>query len=108
MKTSRLKTKPGEVVLRHDRDGYIRCRVCSCTEREACNPPCSWVEGEADLCSNCLAAVLVVTCWLEGAHHPSLSALKREAEQERKRWVESGRPEFGRHLKVTFTNGASG
>lgn len=28
------------------------CRVCGCTDDNACTPPCSWVE--ADLCSACV------------------------------------------------------
>jgi hypothetical protein len=108
MKTVRLKPQRREAVLHHDRDGYIRCRVCGCTEREPCDPPCSWAPGEADLCSNCEAAVLVVTCWLEGAHRPYWAALLREVEEEKRRWIVSGRSEFGHGLKVTFTKGASG
>lgn len=33
-------------------DDERRCRVCACTEDDACDPPCSWVED--DLCSACL------------------------------------------------------
>lgn len=29
------------------------CRVCGCTESNACDPPCSWVAQ--DLCSTCEA-----------------------------------------------------
>lgn len=31
--------------------GVRACRLCGCTDAEACNPPCSWVEP--DLCSAC-------------------------------------------------------
>lgn len=68
--------------LRHDRDGLIRCRVCGCTDREPCAPPCSWAEGEADLCSTCAAAACVLVSWREGAHRPSWAALKREVDGE--------------------------
>jgi hypothetical protein len=65
-------------VLRHDCDGYIRCRVCGCTECEPCDPPCAWEEGEADLCTICAAAVDTVTSWYLSVNRPSLAALKRE------------------------------
>lgn len=29
-----------------------RCRICGCTERRACSPPCSWANARHDLCSN--------------------------------------------------------
>jgi hypothetical protein len=63
-------------VLRHDRDGLVRCRVCDCTDREPCNPPCAWVE--ADLCSNCWNAVAHVYNWALAAHRFSWVALTRE------------------------------
>jgi hypothetical protein len=78
MKTVRFKPDPVVATLRHDRDGYIRCRVCGCTEREPCDPPCSREEGEADLCTLCAAAVNILTSWREGAHRPNLAALRRE------------------------------
>jgi hypothetical protein len=78
LKTAHLKAKPGEVVLRHDRDGYIRCRVCSCTEREPCEPSCSWVE--ADLCSLCAEVAEALTTWYLSANRPSLAALRREVD----------------------------
>lgn len=31
--------------------GRRTCRICGCWELEACDPPCSWLEG--DLCSAC-------------------------------------------------------
>jgi len=34
--------------------GYRVCRVCRCSERDACNPPCGWVY--ADLCRTCANA----------------------------------------------------
>ena len=44
------------------------CRVCGCTEDEACEGGCRWVEdpeGLGDLCSRCLAAA---------AHEPAETA----------------------------------
>ena len=78
MKT--VKPKPRVAILRHDRDGFIRCRVCGCTEREPCNPPCSWAPGAADLCSTCADIVLIVAEWRAVAHRASWAALKREVE----------------------------
>jgi len=37
-----------------------RCRVCGCTDLEACPEGCIWVtdpEGLGDLCSSCLPTV---------------------------------------------------
>lgn len=74
--------------IKVDRDGLVRCRVCGCTEREACCPPCSWMRApatlkvgahaEIDLCSMCYEAAAQLTYWLTGAHRPSKAALWRE------------------------------
>ena len=40
--------------------GFRRCRVCGCSEHDACPGPCAWVEE--DLCSRCA-----------GENHPSQS-----------------------------------
>ncbi len=40
-------------------DGWINagtCRICGCTDEQACLEGCSWVE--ADLCSRCAAPVI--------------------------------------------------
>ena len=66
----------GEV--KRDRDGFIRCRVCGCTEREPCNPPCAW--HFPDLCDSCALLVTQILVWWEGAHRPSWARLKREVE----------------------------
>jgi hypothetical protein len=42
-----------------DEDDIPTCRKCGCTDEEACEGGCSWVEdpeGLGDLCSACLAA----------------------------------------------------
>jgi hypothetical protein len=75
------KPKPLVAVVRHDRDGYIRCRVCGCTEREPCNPPCSWVRGEPDLCTSCEKFIMSMVEWLNAAHQPSRAALQREVKR---------------------------
>jgi hypothetical protein len=66
--------------IRVDRDGLVRCRVCGCTEREPCNPPCGWLE--VDLCTSCASAVLAITGWLEGAYRANVSGLLREAKKQ--------------------------
>lgn len=62
--------------IRVDRDGLVRCRVCWCTEREACNPPCGWFEE--DLCTSCALAAEAITSWMERARRANISALLRE------------------------------
>lgn len=59
-----------------DRNGLARCRVCGCTEMEACEPTCSWVE--ADLCDSCQVTVTAVTQWFLRAHRPSMRILFTE------------------------------
>lgn len=66
----------GQRQVRRYRDGFVRCRVCSCTEREPCAPSCSWVDG--DLCSGCAVVVEAVVHWMDDAHRPSWAALRRE------------------------------
>jgi hypothetical protein len=62
-----------------DRDGYVRCRVCGCTEREPCEPPCAWFD--ASLCTLCAMASEALAEWTLGAHRPSRAALWREAKR---------------------------
>jgi hypothetical protein len=57
----------------------VRCRVCRCSETEPCNPPCSWEEGEASLCTTCAFAAAILADWLNDAHQPNIAALIREA-----------------------------
>jgi hypothetical protein len=70
------KPKPQVAVPRHDRDGYIRCRVCDCTDREPCCPPCGW--AQVDLCTTCYETLTVLLVWTQSAHRPNVSALWRE------------------------------
>jgi hypothetical protein len=67
--------------IRVDRDGLVRCRVCGCTEREPCCPPCAWWCDEVDLCDTCAFVALAIKDWIEGAHQPSKAALWREVER---------------------------
>jgi hypothetical protein len=66
--------------VRHDTDGNVRCRVCGCTEIDACNPSCGWAADDkrGDLCTNCAEVLFELVMWSEGAHRPSRAALMRE------------------------------
>lgn len=70
-----------EATIRHDAKGFIRCRVCGCTEVDACNPPCGWVPGEADLCTGCHQAAAAIAEWKGGARLANMSALMREVDR---------------------------
>jgi len=70
------KAKPA---IKRDRNGLIRCRVCSCTEIEPCNPPCFW-QGEGDICSHCYDLAFSLRLWTQGANRASKAALFREVE----------------------------
>lgn len=63
-------------LVKVDRNGLVRCRVCGCTEIEACNPPCGWADG--DLCTTCAEAVRSLLEWEESARLPRLAPLVRE------------------------------
>jgi hypothetical protein len=63
-----------------DKDGYVRCRVCGCTEREPCNPPCAWVEE--DLCTLCALIAEALAEWKTGAHRANVAALMREVSRK--------------------------
>lgn len=69
-------TEAAERNIKVDRDGLVRCRVCGCTEREPCCPPCAWFE--TDLCSLCAMAAEALSTWMEGAHRRNIAALMRE------------------------------
>lgn len=56
-----------------------KCRVCGCTETNACNPSCSWVEG--DLCSSCALIIEAVVEWMDVACRANLTGLVREARE---------------------------
>ena len=62
--------------IKTDRDGLVRCRVCGCTEREPCCPPCGW--ADIDLCSGCADVVTILLDYAEGAHRFSVAGLLRE------------------------------
>jgi hypothetical protein len=55
-----------------------RCRVCRCTHREPCNPPCSWDNLEHTLCSTCALAVAALVEWAFAALNDNIGPLVRE------------------------------
>ena len=54
----------------------MKCRVCGCTDRHSCNPPCHRVKE--DLCSTCPEAVQAVLYWRQSAFKPNRNALWME------------------------------
>lgn len=66
-----------------DRAGFIKCRVCSCTQRQACNPPCGWEPGEKDLCTTCAEVLRAMAEWFNAAHQPNTITLVREFERQK-------------------------
>lgn len=59
-----------------------RCRVCGCTEAEACNPPCGWAPGQGNLCTSCAYAVNIVVEWMDIALRPNFAGIVREAKAQ--------------------------
>jgi hypothetical protein len=56
--------------------GQVKCRVCGCTDRIPCNPPCNRVEE--GLCSTCLEAARALLYWRQRAFKPGPNALWME------------------------------
>lgn len=75
----RAETEPASEV-KFSAAGFIRCRVCRCTEIQPCEPPCSW--SEVDLCSGCAKAAGALCDWYYGAHSPNFAALVREYKRQ--------------------------
>lgn len=71
-----MKTKAPKPELKYDNRGFVKCRVCGCTEDRACNPPCLW--AEEGLCSTCDEAITTVLGWMDRAYRPSLRTLMVE------------------------------
>jgi hypothetical protein len=74
-------TKIRDAVAKHRSLSTARCRVCGCTEREPCNPPCAWM-GKEDLCTTCATAVAALVEWAEAALRANMSALMREYQRQ--------------------------
>ena len=62
-----------------DRNGFVRCRVCGCTEIDACPGGCGWVPGEENLCTTCGEAARAILIWRGSARRANIAALLREA-----------------------------
>ena len=77
---NKKKAKEVERKVKFSAAGFMRCRVCGCTEIEPCEPACSWADG--DLCSCCCEAVDAMFVWFHNAHRPRLAALIREYKHE--------------------------
>ncbi len=54
------------------------CRVCGCTDDNACNPPCAWFDPT--LCTTCALAAEALREWSNATVRPSLAALLRESD----------------------------
>lgn len=72
------KTKKTAAVVKVDRHGFVRCRVCGCTQFDPCPSGCGWAPGEADLCTVCAAAAEALREWFENSRRGNIAALKRE------------------------------
>jgi hypothetical protein len=55
--------RAADAPIRTDRHGFIRCRVCGCTEIDACENGCSW--SKQDLCSTCASGAGAIADWFE-------------------------------------------
>jgi len=82
--------------MKFDRNGLVRCRVCGCTEVDACEGGCAWEQGEKDLCSTCGTVVRALLKWNEEARRPTLAALLRELKRQIERKM---RPANGRRKR---------
>lgn len=66
--------------VKRDRNGFVRCRVCGCTEVDACADGCGW--ADTDLCTTCDRAAQAIVAWGFDARRPTWAALRREAERQ--------------------------
>ena len=55
----------------------MRCKVCGCSDREPCDPPCGWSDIEANLCTACEDAADALVEWALGSRRISMAALMR-------------------------------
>jgi hypothetical protein len=68
------------MVVKRSADGLTRCRICGCTEIDACNPPCGWVEE--GLCSTCWQAVAALLRHYDDSRKFNMAGIKREFDAE--------------------------
>lgn len=86
---------------KYNRDGYVRCRVCGCSEFDACFPPCAW--QDYDLCDTCHVAVQALECWTSSARRPNMAALLREL--KRRMDVPVGHVDRGTKVRLNLHKG---
>jgi hypothetical protein len=79
-----------KVESKYTKDGFLKCRVCGCSEFEPCEPPCSWVP-HTDICDSCHEVATTIRLWMVGAHRPSVAALLREVRLRREADHETAR-----------------
>lgn len=65
-----------------------KCRVCGCTEMNACNPPCAW--AEPDLCTGCRDIAVALVEWERSAVKPNRHALRREVNRRERAPIAAG------------------
>jgi hypothetical protein len=65
-------------MIKVDRNGFLRCRVCGCTEVDACPGGCGWVSSEEDLCTTCGDAVRALLVWIASTRRGNVAGLLRE------------------------------
>jgi hypothetical protein len=87
-------------IVKRDRNGLIRCRVCRCTELEPCFPPCWWEPGEEDICNRCNEMAYHLRVFMAGAHRFSRKALFREVARREAHEKESLRADARRKRKA--------
>jgi hypothetical protein len=61
--------------------GARQCRVCTCTDEHACNPPCAWFDPT--LCTTCALIIEALIGWIESARVPDPEPLVREVLRRR-------------------------
>jgi len=71
----------GVYKVRRDRQGLARCRVCGCTQLDACANGCGWSETP-DLCTTCAAPVDAIREWCDNARRPNVTGLLREVRRQ--------------------------
>lgn len=79
-RAGKTSTQEQSTTVRRDRNGFIKCRVCGCTEVDACPSGCAWVE--MDLCSVCSGTAFqvaeMILRWRENCRRANKAALDRE------------------------------
>lgn len=56
----------------------MKCRICGCSQYDACPGGCGWAPAAGNLCTVCAKAVHALLDWVEGCRKANWSALKRE------------------------------